>query len=74
MRYVLPTVPTLRHLPQQVICGYKPRCQTLPWQILYELSNFHVFNNQYWFYSNKTVFFVLDHHAVRLRECPWRTV
>jgi len=38
-----------------------------------ELSNFHVFNNWYWFYFHKT-FFVLDLDTVHLHECPWRTI
>ena len=37
------------------------------------LSDFHVFNNRYWFYFHKTSF-VLDLNAARQRECPWMTI
>jgi len=30
-----------------------------------KLSNFHAFNNRYWFYFHKTFFFVFEPDAVR---------
>ena len=59
MKCVLPTMP--------IVCSYTHYLGEK------ELSNFHVFNNWYWFYFHKT-FFVLDLDTVHLHECTWRTI